>query len=90
MKVSKNTEKNKEVSEDTLAKKIWNQIKNTRLELFGLPNQFVYLHCTPMFLDDNKLFMTIGAGSVLTSLEAALSPKYKVEMADKFVIVSLA
>lgn len=85
----KNVKKNENVVEDTLAKKIWNQIKNVKLEMFGLPNQFVHLHCTPMFLDDNKLFLTINVGAVLTALEAALSPKYKVEMSDKFVLISL-
>lgn len=74
------------------AEKIWDAIKDVRLEMFGLPGQMVHTYYKPLYLDPSKLHMQTltKATSALAALETALHPKYTVELADRFVIVSLA
>lgn len=76
----------------TQAEKMWDEIKDVRLEMFALPNQFVHTHYDPMIIDHQKLHLRLKtkATSVLTALEAALGRKYTVELVDKFVVVALA
>lgn len=70
------------------AGEIWEEIKNKPISMFGLPGQFVELHCTPVTVEPSKLYLTIRSQAVLPSLEAALGSAFSVEMADKFVIVA--
>ena len=56
---------NIESKDKTVAEKIWDQIKNMQLEIFGLPNQFIHLHCKPLFLDNNKIdYIKTSAGFI--------------------------
>jgi len=74
------------------SEKIWNEIKNLKLEMFTLPNQFVYMYYKPITIDPAKLHLTAltSATSVLPALENALYPQYQVEQVDRFILVTLA
>lgn len=82
----------KPVKEKTQAQKIWDQISNLRLDMFSLNNQFVHSYYKPMFADPYKLYLvsTTKASAALPALEEALATKYRVEQAERFIIVSLA
>jgi hypothetical protein len=74
----------------TAADKIWEEIKDLKIDMFALADQRVHMYCKPVPIDPSKLFLVYTAGSVLPALEAAVYPKYVVERADKFIIVSAA
>lgn len=72
------------------SEKIWEEIKNLPIAMFGLPDQFVLQHCTPVPVEPSALYVTIRSTAALPSLEAAIHPAYTVELADKFVIIRRA
>lgn len=74
------------------ADKIWDEIKNLKLEMFALDNQFVHLYYKPVLLDPSKLHLTAltKATSALPALETAVSPKYQTEQVDRFITVTLS
>ena len=74
----------------TAAEKMWDDIKDLKIEMFALPDQRVHQYCKPVTIDPAKLFLVASAGSVLPSLEAAIAPKYVVEKQDRFLIVTAA
>jgi len=74
----------------TEAEKIWEEIKNRSIMMFGLPDQFVFQHCTFVPVEPTNLYVTIKSTATLPSLEAAITPDFTVELADKFVIVKRA
>ena len=75
---------------DTEANKIWKEIQNRPIAMFGLPNQVVSQYCAPTPVDPSRLYLMLTASAVLPSLEFAVSPKYTVELAGKYVIVAPA
>lgn len=82
------TDKNTEAKTvKTAADKIWEEIKDLRIEMFALPDQRVEHYCKPVSIDPTKLFLITTAGSVLPALEAVVGPKYTVEKQDKFLLV---
>lgn len=72
---------------DTEANKIWKEIKDSPIAMFGLPNQVVSQYCVPTPVDPTRLFLMLTASAVLPSLEFAISPKYTVELTGKYVVV---
>ena len=74
----------------TVADTIWDEIKDLNIEMFALPDQRVHQYCKPVTIDPSKLFLLTSAGSVLTALETAVSPKYVVERQERFVVVTPA
>lgn len=74
----------------TEAEKMWDEIKNLPLSMFGLPDQAVFQHCTFVPVEPSALYVTIRSSATLPSLEAAIAPAFTVELADKFVIVRRA
>lgn len=99
-KVSKTTVKAKVLAQPvvvvapatpSVAESTWSEIKEVRLELFGLPGQLVNKYYKPILADPSKLHLVplTRATSALQALETALAPKYTVELADKYVIVTL-
>ena len=72
------------------AQKIWDEIMNLPIQMFGLPNQFVFQHITPVTVEPSKLYVTIRSSAALPSLEAAIAPAFQVELVDKFVIIKRA
>lgn len=78
----------KAISVKTESEKIWDEIKNLPIQMFGLPSQTVAQYCTPVAVDPNRLFLTIRSSATLPSLEISVAGKFNVELADKFVIVT--
>lgn len=74
----------------TPAEQIWDDIKSTPINLFGLPNQFVSQHCAPVSVEPSKLYLVSRSSAFLPALEAALTTKFSVELADKWIIVQPA
>lgn len=72
------------------AEKMWNEIKNLTIQMFGLPEQFVFQHVTFVPVEPNTLYVTVRSSATLPSLEAAIAPAFVVELADKFVIIKRA
>jgi hypothetical protein len=72
------------------ADKIWDEIKNLSIQMFGLPEQYVLQHVTPISVEPSALYVTIRSTATLPSLEAAIAPAFMVELADKFVIIKRA
>lgn len=69
---------------------IWDQIRNLPIQMFGLPDQIVAMHATPVQVEPSKLYVTIRSSAALPSLEAAVAPAFQVEMVDKWVIIKRA
>jgi hypothetical protein len=72
----------------TEAEKIWDQIRNLPIQMFGLPGQVVAMHATPFPIEPTKLYLTIRSSATLPSLETAVGDGFTVEQADRFVIVA--
>jgi hypothetical protein len=81
-----------DAKEKTLTQKIWDDIRNVKLNMFSLNNQFVHGYYKPLFVEPNRLYLVgaTTATAALPALEEAISPRYQVEQAERFVIVSLA
>jgi hypothetical protein len=75
------------VKAKTQAELIWEEIKDKQVDIFGLPEQFVDMHCQPVPIEPSKLYLTAKASAFLPSLETALGNKYLVERADKYIVV---
>ena len=71
----------------TEAEKIWDEIKNRPILMFGLPDQYVLQHATFVTIEPSALYVTIRSSATLPSLESAVAPDFTVELADKFVII---
>ena len=69
------------------SEKIWDEIKNLPIAMFGLPDQFIVQHCTPVPVEPSALYVTIRSTAALPSLEAAIHPAFTVELVDKFVVI---
>lgn len=69
------------------AEKIWDEIKNRPIQMFGLPDQFVFQHATYITVEPTSAYVIIRSSATLPSLEAAVAPNFTVELADKFVII---
>ncbi len=69
------------------AEKIWEEIQNRPIMMFGLPSQFVFQHCTAINIEPSACYVSIRSTATLPSLEAAVAPDFTVELADKFVII---
>ena len=75
-------------SQQTESEKIWDEIRNLPIQMFGLPNQTVAQHAVPFPIEPSKLYLTIRSSATLPSLEVAVGDKFTVEQADRFVIVA--
>lgn len=87
-KKKEETAKEVVVPELTKAQKIWEEIKNKPIELFGLPGQTVSKYCTPVFIEPNKLYVQYKIGALLPMLEELLRNKYDVELVDKYITIA--
>lgn len=76
--------------EGTTAGEIWKEIKDKSIDMFALPDQIVQMYCNPIFVEPERLFLTLTSTAVLPSLEMAVGKKYVVELSDKYTIVSRA
>lgn len=74
----------------TEAQKMWDEIKNLPIDMFGLPDRVISQHCFFANVEPSKLYLTTTASSALPALETALQGHFTVEAADKFIVVSRA
>jgi hypothetical protein len=74
----------------TEAEKIWEEIQNRTIYMFGLPGQIISQHCNVVPVEPSSLYVVIRSSATLPSLETAVSPDFTVELADKFVIIRRA
>ena len=74
----------------TEGEKIWNEIKDRTINMFALPDQVVFQHCTFIPIEPSKCYVTIRSTATLPSLEAAIGAGFTVELADKFVVIARA
>lgn len=89
-KITRNLSENVDKKDLTQAVRIWNEIKDLRLEIFSLPNQIVsnYYKRIDVVPDKCYLVALTNATSVLPCLETAIGNKYLVEQVDKFTIIA--
>jgi hypothetical protein len=66
---------------------IWDEVKNRPIQMFGLPDQFVFQHATYITVEPTFAYVIVRSSATLPSLEAAVAPDFTVELADKFVII---
>jgi hypothetical protein len=77
---------------------IWNDIKNIKVNAFGLPNQKVSDHVVRVEVpDDDAVYLTLKSSGFITSLEAALGydqfagissdVKYELEQTEQYIVV---
>jgi hypothetical protein len=69
---------------------IWDQIRNLPIQMFGLPDQIIAMHVTPVPVEPSKLYVTIRSSAALPSLEAAIAPAFQVELVDRWVVIRRA
>lgn len=78
---------------DTDSGKLWTKIKDMKIGVFGLENQFVSKYFEPIFVDDKSLHLKYNVPAAIPSLETILTSAYKVEQAQmggmKLLVVSL-
>lgn len=72
----------------TNADKIWEEIKDVKVNMFTLPDQTVSMYCSPIAVEPTKLYLSFTVTSVLPALEFALGTSYKVEVVGRFIAVS--
>lgn len=72
------------------SEKIWEEIRTLPISMFGLPNQLVAMHCTPVNVEPSSLYLTIRSQAVLPSLETAIGDQYVIEVVEGYVVVKHA
>lgn len=72
----------------TVAQKIWDDIKDKPLDMFGVPGLTAVKYCQPIPVDPNKLYLGFTVSAVLPALELAYKGKYEVELVDRFIVLS--
>jgi hypothetical protein len=76
------------VAKMTTATKIWDTIKNKKIEIFSLPNQFVHMHCKPIEIEPSKLYVTTTITAMLPALEELLNGQYTVSQSNKYICIA--
>lgn len=74
--------------EKNIADKIWEEIKDLKLEMFALPNQFVHAYYKPIAIEPTKLYLLLNTPAALPALELAVQGKYSVERLERYICVS--
>ncbi len=73
---------------ETMAEKIWNELKDENITIFALPNQKVNMYCKPVSIEPNKLYLLPTIGIMLPTLEKIVKNKYFIEKIDKYIVIS--
>ena len=73
------------------AKVLWAKIKNLKVEMFALPEQYVNKYCAPLPIVEDQLYLSYKVTSFLPSLEEAIKKSYgnsiTVELEDRYLVV---
>jgi hypothetical protein len=72
------------------ALKIWEEICNKPLELYGLPGQTVKNNTDPLPISETELCLSAKSPAVLPALETAIGNKFVVEQNLRFITVKRA
>lgn len=70
------------MDKNTEADKIWNEIKDMQLPIFGLPNQTVENHLTRVAVIPDKVHAKMKSSAVIVALEERLGKAFSVDLAD--------
>jgi len=81
---------NENETKQNMCDKLWSELKDKKIEMFSLPPQPLSSFCKPAIVDPTKLYLLPTASSLLPGLETALGNAYKVELVDKYIVVSKA
>ncbi len=81
----------------TESDKIWNEIKDVPIQMFGLPNQIVKNHVERVKISPNELYLRLKSTSVISGLEMILTqnsqgqiytnPKYEFTSENGYTII---
>lgn len=71
-----------------LGDKIWAEIKDVKLSLYGLPNQNVFQHVSRLEVPMPGCLIKLKSSAVLPALEEALGSKFSFESGEGYVVVS--
>ncbi len=82
------TEKMLTSNPKTNAQKLWEEIRNKKIEMFSIPNQTVGMHVKPKDLGPDDLYITLNSGAALPALEKALGPDFEVEVIQQYIKIS--
>jgi len=74
----------------TEAIKIWNEIKDLPLSMYGLPAKTVSAFCTPALVEPSSLYVVPNSSAVLPALEAVLAGRFTTDLAHKYIVVKRA
>jgi len=96
----------KATAEDLLnpdQRKWWDDIKGHRLDLFGLPEQYIGAFASPLNLDSKALYLTVKAPAAVPAIEEFVAgytmvdrqtrvrvPKYTMKMSNKYIVIKPA
>jgi len=72
----------------TMAEKIWNDIKDRTISIFGLPGQTTAKYCSPIIVEPSKLYLNFTVGAALPALEEAFGKAYEVELVDRYITLA--
>jgi hypothetical protein len=88
--MAKETKETEKIEKLTPGQEMWEQIKNLKMVIFGLPGQQVHMYYDPIQVDPTKLFIKqkTGAGAALPALEEAISSHFDIERTDRFLIIT--
>jgi hypothetical protein len=85
--------KTEEVKTDTkpeVKSEIWNKIAKKPINMFALPNQLVEDYVTLKHDSVDQIYVTLKCSAALPSLEEAVTPDFKVELHEGYVVVKKA
>lgn len=60
--------------------RMWDEVANLKVDVYGLPNQRVQDHVARMNIPSPKLFLKLKSAAVLPALEEAFGKKFAVEL----------
>lgn len=69
----------------TAAEKIWNEIKEMKIDMFSLPNQKIEQHVKMVQVEPSSLYVELYSSATLPALEEALKNGYSVEVNGRFI-----
>jgi hypothetical protein len=73
----------------TTAENIWEYIKNIKLNVFSLPEEYTHTYFTPVSLSEDKLLLSVKVWAAFPALENVIGDKYIVDRQDKFLIITV-
>jgi len=76
---------------ETEADKIWEEIKDRPIDIFGLTNKKVSDYIVKIGIPDESLHVKLLVGAAIVGLEQSLGSDYDIELAEQqYLIISRA